>query len=583
MRETCTMHFFKNELSLIFLVLILISFPLQAKIAANLDRQNIYEGETFILDIPMNTNTQAQPDLSMIPRQFKVLSSSKYENNQIINGQQTHTIGWKIKLEPLKVGQMTIPAIKVGKKRTQPIQLNIKATSHELKSHKKLPVIFIDSDADLKTVYVQQQIIYTVAVYVAVNAQQATLSQPTAENSMVEKLGSDERFERTLNNQRYTVTRRRYAIFPQQSGKTEISSVTFAAKVSDHRKQQAIGSFFTPKRAVTLKTPAVKIQVKPKLSNASSFWLPATQVTLTETWSSNKHALKVGEPVTWTIHLSAQGLSEAQLPEIKIPKLNGLQWYYDTPLKKRKINSKGVLGRRTEKLAIIPSKVGKITIPAIQIKWWDIRSQSIKEAILPKKTLKVLPASTTSNTPIANQAQSTLQPLLANQMSPIQSAQAKLTTNAAENKTTKQWQLIAAALFTIWIITCIYFTKKQRDMRHLVEIKRKKQLTPAATNLLSELKTTIKSGNAQAIETSLLQWVQNLGFSNMNSLGALANKLSRQSLKNKIKALEALRYSKSHKRNPEQLKPSDIKKILSDLNKQSLSANPNLVPPLYPK
>lgn len=569
------MHFIKiclkikRYLKIVILTASLISLNSLAKVTMTIDREDISQGETFVLDIQIDQNSDVQPDLSLIPKEFTIVSSSQYSNTQIFNGQRTSIKGWKIKLKTLEKGPITIPAIEVGGEFTQPIHLTIKDTSNQFNLNDQTKAIFLESDIDSDSVYVQQQVIYTISLFRAINIHYASLTEPTAANSIIEKLGDDEQFERLINNRRYLVTKRKYAIFPQQSGEIEINPVNFTAEVNDNSRRN-YGGFINTTRPVSISTPAVKLQVKPKPSHIIGTWLPASKVTLTDQWTPNVSTLTVDEPVTWTLTLAVQGLSEAQLPEIKIPQVDGLQWYSDTAQKERKINSKGILGKRVEKLAVIPSKAGTFTIPEIKLTWWDTDSNATKETILPAKTLTVIAASGKSQAPAIN---------------PPQSIPAHpQTTTIIDTRAVKQWQLISAVLLTLWILTLIAFFKKRKVTQpHSPHLKTHTPANESASRVLSELKQTINTGSAQKVEQLLLKWIQLSGYSNINSLGKLAGKLSDSSLKKMLLEFEAARYSAIAEQQEHEIKLSqtNIEAILSDLNSQQSTTTTNPIPPLY--
>ena len=302
------------------------SNPASAKLTQSIDRTDISAGETFVLDIQMDSDIDVQPDLSLIPSSFTIVSNSQYQHTQITNGRRSTVKGWKVKLKTLKTGKVTIPAITVGNESTKPIELTIKDSSDRMDLNGQSKAIFLEAEVDQKDAYVQQQVIFTISLYRSVNTHYASLTEPTAENSIVEKLGDDIQFEKTIDNRRYIVTKRKYAIFPQQSGNLVISPVNFNADVNDN-SQRRRSVFLNSTRPVSITTKAINLNVKPKPASASNPWLPAQNVTFwSDQWTSDTAnantllQLKVGEPVDLDHRLmSVQGQSESQLPEITLP------------------------------------------------------------------------------------------------------------------------------------------------------------------------------------------------------------------------------------------------------------------------
>ncbi|MET1254219.1 BatD family protein [Aliikangiella maris] len=566
-----------HQLKLIFFILfintLLIANSEANEAVATLDRTDIAAGETFVLDIRIDYETDEQPDLSLIPQDITILSNSQYQNIQIVNNARSVVKGWKLKLKTLKPGKLTIPSITVGNQATQPIELNIRDASDELTLGGQKKTIFLEAEIDQYEPYVQQQIIYTVSLYRAVNTHYASLSDPTANNSIVEKLGDDSQFEKVINNRRYSVVKRQYAIFPQQSGELTISGVNFNADVNDNSRRN-YGTFFNTTRPVSISTKPIKVNVRPQPTSAPNPWIPAQDVILSDKWTPNTNSLTVGEPITWTLLLSVQGLSESQLPEIAVPKVDGLQWYHDTPQKDRQINGKGIVGQRVEKIAVIPATPGSITIPEISIQWWDIKTDSLKTATIKSRTFEVLPAeNSATNTPNLNL------PL------PVESIPHPIQPASDEQLTL--WQNIATGFFTLWIITLLaYFNKRSTTPAKLVNAEEQQNQLRESLNSKQQYQKlcgSLKSGNAQAIEKDLLRWLNTCGFDQLQSLGAVIKQVKVDTIRDKLAALQAQRYSATSQESVAPLTEKELEQLISDLSPQREIAASSNIPPLYPR
>jgi hypothetical protein len=69
---------------------------------------------------------------------------------------------------------------------------------------------------------------------------------------------------------------------------------------------------------------------------------------------------------------------------------NELKLYPDQPKLEDKQTNRGILGVRTESLAIVPNQAGQISIPAIEIEWWDTVNNRMQTSRLPSKTFNVV-------------------------------------------------------------------------------------------------------------------------------------------------------------------------------------------------
>lgn len=548
-------------------IFMLTSPVLTAKVTQSIDRTDISAGETFVLDIQIDEDASIQPDLSLIPADFTIVSSSQYQHTQIVNGRRSSIKGWKIKLKTLKTGPITIPAITVGNEKTKPIKLNIKDSSNELDLNGEDKAIYLEASVDLEEAFVQQQIIYTISLYRSVNTHYASLTEPSADNSIIEKLGDDVQFEKVISGRRYIVTQRKYAIFPQQSGELEIGPVNFTADVNDNSRRQR-SLFLNSTRPVSISTKTQKIKINPKPANAPNPWLPATNVILADKWTPNSQELTVGEPITWTLLLSVQGLSESQLPEIQLPNIEGLQLYPDTPQKERQLDKNGVMGQRVEKYAVIPSKAGTITIPEITLDWWDTKTNQKQTATLPSKTFKVVAGA---------QVEQPVNPIPQIEQ-PIQ------TTTIVDETAVKQWQMIAGGLAVLWILTLIaYFTKPkikiQQSTRDPENNSSQSNMTQQTAK--SQVLKALKSGSNLEIEQSLIKLAQANNRYDIHSVGAIINLIEDDELKEKLNSIEASRYSATQQSLNAALSKQDIEQIINQLISQRNNTPSSGIPPLY--
>ena len=549
------------------LIFSLASPSLMAKVTQSIDRTDISAGETFVLDIQIDEDTSVQPDLSLIPADFTIVSSSQYQHTQIVNGRRSSIKGWKIKLKTLKTGPITIPAITVGNDQTTPIKLNIRDSSNELDLNGEDKAIYLEATTDLEEAFVQQQIIYTISLYRSVNTHYASLTEPTAENSIIEKLGDDVQFEKVISGRRYIVTQRKYAIFPQQSGELAIGPVNFTADVNDNSRRQR-SLFLNSTRPVSISTKTKKIKINPKPANAPTPWLPATNVILADKWTPNAQELTVGEPITWTLLLSVQGLSESQLPEIQLPEIDGLQLYPDTPQKERQLDKNGVMGQRVEKYAVIPSKAGTITIPEIQLDWWDTQTNQKKTATLPAKTFNVVAGAQIEQpvTPMPQIEQ------------PVQ------TTTIVDETAVKQWQMIAAGLGALWLLTLFaYFAKPRAKTQQMGKDKenRSGKQSLSQQQAKSKVMEALKTGSQAEIEQSLINLAQANGRNDVHSVGAIISLIDNEELKEKLNLIEAIRYSATQQTSNQPLTKQDVDLIIAQLISQRNNKPSSGIPPLY--
>jgi len=437
---------------IILLLIILMPLHAWAKISAYVDRNSIDMGDTFQLVLESDDES---PELDVLEQQFNVLGTSRSSSVSIINGSMTSVKKWIVTLAPKSLGVFVIPPIKAGSEATAPIRIEVKKPVAQTATQGA--DIFLEAKADVSTAYVQSQIVYSVRLYRAVEIRDASLTEPNLDDVVIERLGEDITFRAQRNQRTYQVTERRYAIFPQKSGKISIPASVFQGQVPDRRNAQNTNDPFNNfifnqrMKRVRVQSEAVEVDVLAQPTDTNGqFWLPAKELTLAETWSPEPPVFRVGEPVTRTLRMQAIGLTGAQLPELKAFIAHGVKQYNDQPVVDTQYSNDSLVGIREEKFAIIPTASGKLVLPEMRLYWWDTEFDKEKVVTIPPKIIEVLPAK--NATPEAKIPDSSVEPATDNMETAKETAKevVKIVREAGN------WPIIALILGLGWLLTLIF-------------------------------------------------------------------------------------------------------------------------------
>ena len=97
------------------------------------------------------------------------------------------------------------------------------------------------------------------------------------------------------------------------------------------------------------------------------------------------------------MRIEAEGLTAAQLPEIKPFPSNGIKQYADQPAVDTVLQSGKLIGVREEKFAIVPTQSGKMILPEVRLYWWDTEMNQQEVIVLPPKVIEVAPGEVVSS------------------------------------------------------------------------------------------------------------------------------------------------------------------------------------------
>ncbi len=462
----------------IFVVTISILYAQQAlaSVDAWLDTNKVNIGESVQLTIKADGRVSGEPDISPVEKDFDVLGKSSSTSVNFINGSLSTSTTWYYTLSPKKKGRLVIPPLDVNGAKTPELVLEVTGTGTP--SADSPNDIFIETSCEPKDPFVQQQIICTVRLYAAQEITDGTLSEPQAKDAIIRKLGKDQEFNRIRNSRRYRVIQRKYAIFPQESGRLTITSPVFSGTivVSNSRSpndpfsaflnrdpffSHALPGLTANTKEVRTKGKDIDLMVKPRpAAFTGRYWLPATSLKISEKWEPESGNIHVGDPVTRTVTVVAQGLTGEQLPDLSPKYVPGCNVYPDKPQITNTEHSTGITGTRVQKVAFIPQRPGTVTLPPIVLKWWNTDRGQAETVSLPGKTITVLPASSTGqNRPAPHTASSSaavpVQANNPNMAKGLKKTPAPATSAGQHDRTSTIYMWTTFAFAAAWLITIL--------------------------------------------------------------------------------------------------------------------------------
>ncbi|MGY2317772.1 BatD family protein [Pseudomonas sp. SDO5522_S412] len=383
-----------NRCTALLLTLALWASQAQAAgLVASVDRSRINSGETVELTVESNDVTLfGKPDLAPLDPLFEVSGTRQINQLTTLGGDNHATTRWIITLLPRQNGTVVIPPLQIGELKTQPITLQVVETVSQ-NTEAQLAPVFIETNLDQDSVYVQAQALLTVRVYHSVSLyDDSSLTPLQVADTRIEQLGESRTYEKVINGIRHGVIETRYAIYPQHSGTLTIPTQTFSATLVEPRPAQdnnPQGS--KPGKLIHVSSPELSLTVKakPAIYPADAPWLPARSLTLTESWNPEPDHVQVGDSLTRSLTLKAEGLAGAQLPPLALSDIPGLRRYPDQPVLSNQNNDRGLIGSREDREALVPNRVGALELPAVDVVWWNTHEDHLERTSLPARTLQV--------------------------------------------------------------------------------------------------------------------------------------------------------------------------------------------------
>jgi len=295
---------------------------------------------------------------------------------------------------------------------------------------------------------VQQEVRLTVKLFYALNLTDGNLDDPKVEGLVVRKLGQDSNYTAEVDHRRYRVVERHYAISAEKSGALEIPAIAFRGHAFGPGD---LNSFFSRGQGISAQSEAITLDVRARPpESGNDVWLPAQSLTLSAEGVDANSSVHAGEPLTLTLRLKAQGLGFEQLPELKLPKIDGADIYPDKETTQNRDDGSWQYGTRERKFAIVPSRAGTLQIPQISIAWWDTAHDRAAISEVPALSIPVAPAQGAA----APEPARPIAPAPSG-AAPGNAAPALAPITATSDLELRQWRQIAFAAIALWLVTAI--------------------------------------------------------------------------------------------------------------------------------
>ncbi|KQY55052.1 BatD family protein [Lysobacter sp. Root494] len=414
--------------ALVFLLLALCALPALAQTRAWLDRDRINANETVTLNI--RTTGMTRPDYDPLLADFIVSGRSSRTE---MDNTGVHSL-YAVALQPRRAGRITIPALRVGNERTQPLTLQVEGASAPAPSHAGDDV-FIESEPDDATPYVQQAVGWIVRLYSAAPLISGQLDQPAPDGASLQQVGEDARYVRQIAGRRYEVVERRYQLIPERSGAVTVPGAVFEGR--------GTGGFFDELfgdrgGALTAQAAPRTLQVQPAPANAPQPWLPLRDLQLR--YATTPSGLRAGSAGSLVIEATADGATAAQMPELELPPIDGVQVFAEPVQADETFREGRPRVKLTRRFSLVPSRAGATQLSGLRIDWWDVDEGARRTAALPPIPLAVAAADGSAAPPAA-----------------VPQGAAATDANAAPTTSTNRGWIMATLLFAaLWLATLVW-------------------------------------------------------------------------------------------------------------------------------
>ncbi|WP_415883089.1 BatD family protein [Neptuniibacter sp. QD34_54] len=490
--------------------LLLFSQLLMAAISSEIDRNRIEQGESFRLILKITANEANQVDLEPLHKDFQILGRSHQSSTTFQNGSLKSTTKLVLTLFPKRAGQLTIPALELEGEKSN--EHSIEVVEVKQPSAVDGGVEFLSTLSD-KTPIVQQPIIYQSSLVLGRKIYDAGIQEPqvTEGKALIEALGEQRQYEQELNGRRMLVIEQAWLITPQQSGTLKIQGARLSGQVPDGRPDPFRGFNTRAVRRIFVPAEDYEVEVQPIPAEfTGEHWLSAKEINLSSDFDRVIDSWKQGEPVTRTLTLEATGVKKEQLPELVLPEVPGLKQYATKPqIEQYYVDGELTLSLKLE-VTVIPERGGKVTLPEIQLPWWNTEAKKQEAASIPAINIDVEADATAlapSSPPQVQQPLSTTLSTQAPQIvenSPVDNINSQQVV-VNESEVSPWLTLVVGILIGVILSTAAFLLWRRNLPRQVIQEEIK---AVDSVPSFKKLKEACLANNAQEARAELITWAR---------------------------------------------------------------------------
>ena len=378
------------------IALALFAVPAWARTTATLDHPRVVQGQAVMLTIA--TDQVGAPDYSALRSRFRVEDVASERSVRFVNGSLSVDLRYRVELIALQPGIQTIPALAVGRDRTQPLQLEVTASTAAATSSQAQPSsqpqaattgqgsVFIQTQVDDRHPYVQQSVGVTVRLFYGTQMLDGALDLDAPAGASLRKVGDGVQGSENVGGRSYSVIERHYVLVPDRSGALTLPSARF----SGHGQGGFFDDVFGDGREnLHASGQPQALQVRELPANATQPWLPLHRLDV-QTLNAPSSAT-AGQTAVVTLRMQADGANASQLPELQLTADNDAQVYPEAPT----IDERDSGGRPqavvTRRFSVVPAHPGALHLQATPIQWWNVINDQPAIAQAQPVTLNVAP------------------------------------------------------------------------------------------------------------------------------------------------------------------------------------------------
>ncbi len=373
---------------ILLIICCFLSSSVWAKITAEFKPNPMNQGGTTELILTSNQPFNGVPNLDVLKQDFVIGGQQQRQSSRWVNGKSSALYQMSFTLFPNKSGDIRVTGFKVGE---EDIVMPV-LTVGKNKAYETQGKVLLEVSCPQASLYPAQKLLCSVWLEDSMGLVDGQIVPPNMPEGVWEQVlppmpvaggkGTAQRYQSA------------FSFTPKQSGLIKIPPFIFQGAARLRTQQnRSFNSIFdimtgslpsTATQPVGAQSAPFSLKIKEKPANYTGWWLPSSQVTLTETFDAPK-SIAIGEPISRTFILRAKDVLAEDMPVVQVPQTQGLKSYAN-PEKRLNLNDGGQV---EVTVTFVPTVAGELLLPEVKVPWFNTATEQIQEATLPPQSIVV--------------------------------------------------------------------------------------------------------------------------------------------------------------------------------------------------
>jgi len=259
--------------------------------------------------------------------------------------------------------------------------------------------IFLTAGLSTKRAYVEEQVLYTLRLYLRTRVANISLELPEQDHLTFQQLGKPREYQGVLDGHTCQIVEVAYAVMGLKDGEYIIRPARMEMTAYGSGQQPRRGffddpffsdPFFRTGRPVSVSSESLELKVVPLPEKGKPEGFSGLVGSFAIASELAPAKIRAGESATLTVKVSGRG-NVHRIPDLKVPSLDSMKIYADQPTFTAAHDLNGLAGSKTMKWAIVPELPGDYHIPPLSIGFFDPKAGEYRIIQGPGHSLAVIP------------------------------------------------------------------------------------------------------------------------------------------------------------------------------------------------